>query len=284
LLQEMIQQEALVQRAKNAGLNKDPQLAHEIENLLIGKFLEHELTKQIEAVKITPEEVKADYESNIAKYTQPAKARLAILFLEAGARSSDAKRAETRARLNEARAKFQENPEAARRTSPAPGFGALAVDYSDDQASRYRSGDIGWLEAGNFAYRWPKAVLEAGHALEKNQLSDVIETASGFYLVMKTDARPGSVMPLEKIEAQLRESVLLKKRRELDESFRKESIRIAGVAIHTNTLQAVQLPAANPALAKSNDAGPPSFPLLGETPRATGTKSSAQPTQKTKSL
>ncbi len=284
LLNELIQHEALVQRAKAAGLDKDPQLAREIDNLLIGKLIEQELTKQIEAVKITPEEIKADYERNLAKYTQPAKARLAVLFLEAGVKSSDAKRIETRERLAEARRKFQDNPESARRTSPVPGFGALAVDFSDDQASRYRSGDIGWIDAGNFAQRWPKAVLETGCALEKNQLSDIIETETGFYLVLKTDARPGSVTPLEKVEGDLRQSVLLRKRRELDETFRKDALRLVGVAIHTNVLQSVQLPATGTAVAKKGDAGPPAFPMPQEAHGVTGVKSPALPNQKLNSL
>lgn len=267
LLNEMIQHEALLQRAKSAGLDNDPQLAREIDNLLIGKLLERELTRQVEAVRITPDDIKAEYELSLAKYTQPAKARLAILFLEAGAKSSEAKRAETRARMAEARRKFQENPEAARRASPVPGFGTLATEYSDDQASRYRGGDLGWLMGGNFSYRWPKAVLETGYALEKGQLSDIIQTDAGFYVVMKTDARPGVVTPLERVEADLRQSVLLKKRRELDATYRSDALRIAGVAIHTNALKSVELPAPQRAVASNNDAGPPAFPMLNEASR-----------------
>lgn len=267
LLDELIQHESLLQRAKNAGLDKDPQLAREMDNLLIGKLIERELTKQIEAVQIAPEEIKAEYEKNAAKYTQAPKARLAILFLEANAKSSEAKRTETRERLAEARRRFVENPEAARRASPVPGFGSLAVDNSDDQASRYRGGDIGWLEEGNFSYRWPKPVLEAGFALKKDAVSDLVETATGFYVVMKTDARPGVITPLAKVEAALRQSVLLQKRRGLDEKFRLDARSHAGVAVRTNALNSFVLPAPARAVASNSDAGPPAFPLLNETSR-----------------
>jgi parvulin-like peptidyl-prolyl isomerase len=264
LLQEMIQQEALVQRARRAGLDKDPQLVREMENLLVGRLLDRELAQRIEAVTVSPEEIRANYEVNLAKYTQPAKSRLAILFLETGTKSSEAKRAETRERLAEARRKFLENPEAARRTSPVPGFGALALNYSDDQASRYRSGDLGWFEAGARAQRFPAVVLEAGCALATNQLSEIIETGAGFYLVLKTDARPAAVTPLEKVEADLRQSVLLKKRRELDAAFRQEAVALAGVTRHTNALAAVELPPPAPTLARNGDAGPPAFPMPKE--------------------
>ena len=29
----------------------------------------------------------------------------------------------------------------------APGFGPLAIAYSEDQATRYKGGDVGWVEA-----------------------------------------------------------------------------------------------------------------------------------------
>lgn len=260
LLQEMIQQEALLQRARQAGLDQDPQLAHEIENLLIGRLMERELTRQIETVKVTPAEIQAEYEASLARFTKPAKARLAILFLEAGAKSSPASRTQTRERLAEARRKFQDNPEAVRRTALNPGFGTLAPEYSDDQASRYRGGDIGWIDVGNFSGRWPKSVLETACSLEVNRISEILETDAGYYLVMKTDARPGSVTPLAQLEPELRQSLLLKKRRELDETYRKETMRQAGVTIITNALQLVQLPAAAPAVARQGDSGPPGFP------------------------
>lgn len=267
LLSELIEHEALVQRARGEGLDKDPQLVREMENLLIGKLLERELARRIDAVTISSNEVKAEYEASLARYSQPPKSRLAILFLEANSKSSESKRAETRDRVAEARRRYLENPEATRGVSAVPGFGALAIHYSDDQASRYRGGDIGWLDGSPVNGRLPKAVIDAGLKLEKGALSDVLETDAGYFLVMKTDARPGSVTPLEKVEASLRQAVLLKKRRELDESFRHEAIRLAGVTINSNQLKAVELPMAPRAVASNAEAGPPSFPMLNDAPR-----------------
>ena len=80
---------------------------------------------------------------------------------------SDAKKAELRARMEEGLKKASETPVEGGRGAASIGFGAVAVEYSDDQVSRYRGGDIGWLDDGNFSYRWPKEVLAAGYALEK---------------------------------------------------------------------------------------------------------------------
>src|SRR5436190_1045424 len=240
LLDEMVEHEALLQRARTDGLDKDPQVARELNNLLIAKLIERDVAAQLEKVSVSEEETKAEYEQNVGNYTQPAKVRLAILFLEANAKSSEARREEIRARLLEARQKFLANPKLNDKSAVAPGFGTLAVEYSDDQASRYRGGDIGWLDAGKVTYHWPRSVLEGGYALENGKVSEVLQTEAGFYLVMKTDSRSGSTKSFAMVEPALRQSLLLKKRREVDATFRKDARRLAGVTVNSNALNAVE--------------------------------------------
>jgi peptidyl-prolyl cis-trans isomerase C len=258
LLQEIITHEALVQRAKTLGITDDPQVQHEIRNLLIGKLHERELAPKVEAVQVTPQDLESEYKNNLASYTKPAKARLAILFLEANSKMSEAKREEVRQRLAEAQRMVKEHSASAARIPVAKGFGALAIDYSDDQASRYRGGDIGWLDAGNFAYRWPRAVLETGYALQEGEVSELIETDGGLYLVMKTGWRAGSTAKLDEVGPTLQQGLLTKKRRALQETFRREIVGAAAPKINREALAKVQLPPQ--AVAKNGDAGPPGFP------------------------
>ena len=260
LLQEMVDFEAMLQRARKAGLEGDPQLQREMNNLLVGKFMERELTPRLAAVKVTAEEVKAEYEKNIAKYTKSAQIRLAILHLGADSKTSGTKRAELRGRLTEARATALENLTRTDLRQASPDFGTLAIDYSEDQASRYRGGDIGWLEGGKFSYRWPRKVLEAGYALEKGHVGEVMEAEGGFYLAMKTDGRAGSITPLGQIEASIRHHLLVKKQHEFEEAFRQETARLAAVTIDRKTLAAVNLPPAEPTVAQNREAGPPALP------------------------
>jgi hypothetical protein len=262
VLQEMVNFEALVQRAEAAGLDKDPRLQREFGKLLIGKLFERELDPRIAAMQVTPDEVKAEYDRNIAKYTRPAQVRLAMLFLQADSKMSEAKRAELRARLEEARRKVMENPPHGGRGAAAGGFGALAIDYSDDQASRYRGGDIGWMDPDKLSSRCPRKVIELGCALDKGKRSEVIEVEGGFYVVMKTDAREASVMSLQKAEPALRQDLLLKKRRDLEAAYRKESAQWAGVSINREALASVKL--SSGAEAQAEKAEPSVFPTVND--------------------
>ena len=235
LLEEMVKYAAVLERARGMGLHEDPQVRREMNNLLVGKFLERELAPRLNAVEVSADEIKAEYERNIANYQQAAKARLALLYVECEPNSSEARRQEALSRIHEARQK----------AASRDGFGQLAIDYSEDQASRYRGGDIGWVDAASAPARLPKAVVQSGLELPQGQLSEVIETEKGFYLVMKTDSRGQTTTTLAKVESSLRISLLGKKRRAAEEAFRQEVARIVGVQVNQAALANVELPKEN---------------------------------------
>jgi parvulin-like peptidyl-prolyl isomerase len=163
-------------------------------------------------MEVSDEEVRAAYEANAARYTRPAQRRLAVLVLKKTQRMSKEKVASLRARMAEAR-------EAAVAMAPGEqGFGKLAIRYSEDQATRYRGGDTGWTAEGKS--RWHPEAVEAGFALEApGQVSDVIETADGFYLVKFMEARPSTMLELDKIAPSIRQELLKVKRREERTAF-----------------------------------------------------------------
>lgn len=264
LLREMIEREALLQRARQAGLEQDPAFRREVESLLLRKFQATELEPRRESVAISDEAVKAEYEANRERHTRPAQARLALLFLAADAKASDDRKAELRARLEEGRRKFV----ALHPTPPAAlpnGFGPLAVEYSDDQVSRYRGGDLGWLVPGKHPARVPAAVAEAGWALPAGQVSEVMEAQGGFYVVVKTDSRPPSVTPLESVSTSLRQTLLVRERKAVEDAFQAETARRFPSKVHTQALATVTLPAPSAALAARNrEPQPPALPGTNE--------------------
>lgn len=238
LLEEMIGYEALLVKALEAGLDKDPEIVRSYHNLLVGRLRQRDLTPEIEAAEVTDDDMKAYYKANIGTFTQPEKIRVAILYMKTDSTMSGEKRAEIRNKMERAREK-------ALNTEPgnAPGFGALAVDYSEDQASRYSGGDIGWLSRGRL-YRWDPAVVEAGFSLaQAGDVSGIVATDTGFYFVKLMDRKESAVTPLEKVKDRIRHKVLLEKRKGIESAFH-ESIRASvAVEIFPEALDAVGIPA-----------------------------------------
>jgi hypothetical protein len=250
LLDEMIDYEVLLVQALEAGLDQDPEVRRSYHNLLVGKLRQQMLQPRIEAVEVTDEEVERYYQAHIDDYTRPARVRLAILHLETHPTMSDEKREAIRARMTEAHEKAKEIPPEVR------GFGPLSIDYSAHQASRYKGGDIGWLSEGR-DYRWPEPVVSAGFALDRSgEVSDVIETEEGLYLVRLLDRRPAEVAPLETVAARIRHKLLLEKRREVEETFLAEKrAATRPIKIYPEALASVPAPAS-----EKEGVQPPSLP------------------------
>ena len=107
----------------------------------------------------------------------------------------------------------------ATRDGRIPGFGALAAEASEHATSRYRGGDIGWIETGRDAYPLPAAIVETGFALPVGGVSDVIETEEGLYVVMKQDQREARTAPFEEVADTLRRRLLRDRRDRVEAAF-----------------------------------------------------------------
>lgn len=259
LLQELIRHEALLLRAREAGVDRDPETVREIEDLIVRRLVARDLQPLREAVSVDDDAVRAEYDAHPDRHARPAMARFAVLFRAADAKATAGRRAEARGRLEEARRGLASGslPGA---PGSARGFGRMAAELSEDQVSRYRGGDLGWVVEGQNPARIPAAVMQAGWTLEDGAFSEVLEGPDGCYLLLRTDSRPATRIPFETVAAGLRQTLLAERRRTLEETFRADVSRRFPAQIHTGALAAVQLPAAGPSLAVSNrEAQPPVF-------------------------
>ena len=92
-----------LQKAKALGLENDPDVRHRYEAMLAGKLEERELQPQLEAIQISTEKLRAAYQKDIARYTRPAKVRLALIWIKTDRKTSAESLLECERRINEAR-------------------------------------------------------------------------------------------------------------------------------------------------------------------------------------
>ena len=185
-----IDRQIALHEALARGLDNDPELRRQWENLLIGR-LYRDLPMKPEEITIPEEAILQYYNEHIAEYTTHAKIRVALLRLKYDSPTDEGTRREQSQALKEAYELARELPEETK------GFGSLAMRYSDEGTSRFKGGDIGWLQAGRANYRWPEAVIAAMFALGPEDLySPVIETPDACYLLKYLDGRPEVSRPL----------------------------------------------------------------------------------------
>ncbi len=242
LLDELVEREVFVQAARKAGFQNDREVQDLIRDVLVAKLKERTLTPQLEAATVSEAEVKAAYEASRAEFTTPERVHLAVLFLQAPADSDQA--ASVRQRLETAQSRVRQASFAG-----AESFGALAVDFSEDQETRYRGGDLGWVERGRYPQRMERAVIDAGFALkEPGAFSDVIRGERGFYLVKLIERRAPSVAPLAGVEPAMRARLLREKREKIEAKFLTKLHSAVPVEVHPKRIPANSAPGLPPQL------------------------------------
>jgi parvulin-like peptidyl-prolyl isomerase len=243
LLQELVDRAALVQRALDQGLDRDAEVRRSLENLLIGRLRETEMDPLMTAAAPGPEEVQKAYEANLDAWKEPAMRRGAIIFIAMPPRTSEPRKAELRSRIEAARTKalaLLEDDPAIR------GFGAVAVEYSEDQATRYRGGDTGWVGGASTGSRFDPAVIQALFATSQpGDVSDVIETSRGYYLVKLLEVKPARVKPLAEVQKGLQQNLKRQNLRDVELEWKQQARKAVKIELFPEALEAVPAPASS---------------------------------------
>jgi len=256
LLEQMIDRETFLQQARAAGLDKNAEVRRATEEILLAKFKETQLEPKLTAVTLTPGEIQAAYEKDSVRFTQPAKVKLAVVFIPVDEKADANSVAAAEARAKEAR------QQAAALPTDARGFGQVAAEFSDDQATRYRGGDAGWFAMDTIEGRWPEEIVAAGFGLKNSgDLSGVLRAKNGFYLVKKLDARAAVVTPLEQVRPQIERRLLLAKQIETERQFQTQARQAVKVSTDATLLAATPYP--NPTPGKTAQA---QMPAVTSTP------------------
>jgi peptidyl-prolyl cis-trans isomerase D len=203
-------------------------------------------------VTVTPEQVKAYYESHSADFTIPERARIEYVELSADSLAAkaevpadDIKRAYEDGMTRNQWGKPEERrashilltlaPDAkeadvkaveakaqaiAERVRKAPkSFAEVAKKESQDPGSAVQGGDLGFFGKGSMV----KAFEEAAYAAKKGDIVGPVKSEFGFHVIQVTDVKPAQVKSLAEatpeIEANLRKQVAARKLAESAEAF-----------------------------------------------------------------
>jgi len=201
-LEEMVRFEMLYSAATNAGYDSTPEIREAVRRLIVDRYIEDVLLPQLAAVEFGDDEVEAYFRDHAADFTEPAAYRGAVVQVTIPPTASAEGRAKLRQRVEDARS------EALALGPEVETFGSVAVKHSDDQATRYRGGEMGWIADGDTATRWEEPVIGALTGLQQpGEISRVIETESGYYVVKLVDRRAERVRDLAEVRNRVNHAV-----------------------------------------------------------------------------
>ena len=139
---------------------------------------------------VTAEAEQAFYDSNTDRFTRPGSRSASHILISV---PRDAQEAE----VAKARDKAQR---LANQGRDGKDFAALAREHSDDPGSAGRGGDLGIIRSGTMAPEFEAAVFE----LNPGEISDPVRTEYGWHVVMLTDLRESVVSSFADVRSEIR--------------------------------------------------------------------------------
>lgn len=209
----------MVQAAIDDGLMEDSVVRAEIARVLANRYRELKLTPRVKSM--TQEPVPASrlrelYDAAGTRFRSSEQRQVAVLWLNPG--DDPTRKQAYQAKLAAARDWLLGDADLKQR--PEQGFGTLAVDHSEHQASRYQGGVVGWIGSAGNPDAWSRTLAGLAFSLAApGDLSEVTTAPEGLFLVRLMAVKPAVERPLEAVANELRESERARLIKNLENEF-----------------------------------------------------------------
>jgi peptidyl-prolyl cis-trans isomerase C len=153
---------------------------------LIRQLVEKEV---ISKIALSKEDAKEYYQANSDKFRQPERVRAQHILIKVDPGADEQKKSEARKKLEGVK----------KRVLGGEDFGKLAKEYSEDEYSKVRDGDLGYFTRG----RMVKSFEDAAFQLAPNEVSGIVETQFGYHLIKVLDHQAAKDPSFEEVEPQV---------------------------------------------------------------------------------
>jgi hypothetical protein len=226
--------------AGEMGLLEDPELQKAIRRMVAGKVREtlaKSLSKPSSDAPIEPMEIETIYRSQAQRWQRPPAWNIAWLVASVSPKAEPSRRAAVRERLEGYRREILAGAD------PKAVFAILCSNHSDDTATRYLRGELGWLQREQLAGRMGEAVAEEAILLNPtNRLSGVLESPTRMVLLMHLGHRPVQMRPLDEVGSQIRSEMGKQRDEELKRALAQELNRRVPVQTNLAVLARLKAP------------------------------------------
>ncbi|WP_320040202.1 peptidylprolyl isomerase [uncultured Desulfobacter sp.] len=236
LLDTMVHRETLCRQAEKLGYLERPEIIRRIAALIAEQFRQDHLTPVLNQIIITERDIQSHYEAHKQKFFTQEMLRPAVIHLRLPPNASEQKKIILKEKAEHIMMEALELP------FETPGFGALAVKYSDDQASRYKGGDKGWIQRTVVETQWDQAVAKALFSIARpGCLSPVIEGDKGYYLLKLVDKKERRPIPIKSVRDRIKHELMVSRRRQAEQQFLAELKADVGVTVNYDAINTIKL-------------------------------------------
>jgi peptidyl-prolyl cis-trans isomerase C len=239
-LDNLVRFEVLAKEAQKRGLDKDAEVVRTMKQVMIQKLLKDEFDK-IKPEDISDADAKKYYDAHPEEFNKPEEVRVSSILVKD---ESAAKKV-----LTDARMKGVDNQ----------GFRNLVAQYSIDQATKDRGGDLRYFDANTKEI--PKTIVDAAFKLGSiGDNSMPVKTEQGWVVLKLTGKRKALVRTFDEVKTTIKNRLYRDKRQDSMEGFVKNLRDKASIKIDEGRLAKVQI----------EGVGPGQFPGPGVPPPGPG--------------
>jgi len=235
ILGELVDSQVAYASALKAGYDKKPELIQAFQRMVTQRFLIDRLDPLIHQIIVTEEEIEAYYTEHAREFTTSARVRAAVIKIEVPVNATADQKEWFLQKAEAAR------NEALKLASHVRSFGEVAINYSDDQSSRYRGGDTGWIKIMSKRNRLEKKVMKQLIDLDPGVVSPIIIGENGVYLVKVIERQEPQLQPLVQIKGIIRHKVLMDKKKQVGKNFYASLKKEINVAIDDENVLKISL-------------------------------------------
>ncbi len=210
LLDQVVLISLMSQEARQLGIDRQPDVAKRIKEAA-DNIIVQELTRQQVSgdVAVSGADIAAYYEANKKDFVRPEQINASVIMFAAGASASpDVKKQKSKLAR-----------ETLKRLQKGADFAGVAKEVSEDQRTQRRGGVTGFFAEGRRERIYGKKFEEAAFALKQGEISDVIETEFGFFIVRLDDRQPRTEESLESAKPKIERRLQQSKQREAYEKY-----------------------------------------------------------------
>ncbi len=179
----------------------EPELKKQMATeLAIRKLVDREIASKI---VIGPNEAKEFYDKNPDYFKTPEMVRASHILVKVDPKATPEEKAKALEKMKGIQKRIKDGAD----------FAEVAKEVSDDP-SKANGGDLNFFPRGYMVPPFDKAAF----SLQKNQVSDIVETEYGYHLIKLTDKKPAGVMTFDEVKPRIEQHL---KNEKVSQEFKK---------------------------------------------------------------
>jgi len=220
-LENLVKFEVLAAEARRLGLDRDPEVVRAMKQVMIQKLLKQQIDR-FKAEDIPEAEIQTYFDGHQDEYNRPPEIRVSMILVPDEASANKV--------LADPRSKGLENL----------GFRELVTQYSIDQETKERGGDLRFFDAQN--RELPAELIAAAFKLVNiGDVSPAVKTQRGYMVLKLTGQRRALVRTLAEVSQQIRAKLFRERRQKLMDEYEEQVRKKSRIAVHDAELAQVRV-------------------------------------------